>query len=194
MSLPLNPISPPLGNFSAWQQPFWERISAGHHTDLLNFEQECTHTKTRIYRKIQTCKRSVSHARAIMCIIPDIQCVWACRTLERLRPSPRNPTTHISTSLLWCLWPTTHAHILQHWHPLHIRTPSVSQSHTHSSSITLNILQYSKAEIPWYSTAQLSVRHCNGACVCVHTVHSTIAIVPQAHKATKFNLVMISCN
>lgn len=29
MSLPLSPFSGPLGNFSAWQQPFWEGISRG---------------------------------------------------------------------------------------------------------------------------------------------------------------------
>lgn len=54
MTLPLSPISAPLSNFSAWQQPFWERISWGHHTDLLNFELECTHTKTHIYMRIKS--------------------------------------------------------------------------------------------------------------------------------------------
>lgn len=42
----LCPIRAPLGNFSAWQQPFWERISKGHHTDLLNLELEFTHRHT----------------------------------------------------------------------------------------------------------------------------------------------------
>lgn len=173
MTLPLSPISAPLSNFSAWQQPFWERISWGHHTDLLNFELECTHTKTHIHaHKIQTCKHSLTHARAVMYIIPETYSMYrACMTLERLRLSSWNPTTHISTSPLWCLWLPTHTHILQHWHPLPILALSVSWSHTHSSSITLNILQYSKAEIPWYNIVQLSVKCCVGLYSKLHYCH-----------------------
>lgn len=67
----LRPINPPEGNFSAWQQPFWERISkersAARHT-LLNFELECTDTKgTHItHAKEQTHKHAVTHACVFM--------------------------------------------------------------------------------------------------------------------------------
>lgn len=60
----LRPITAPLGNFSAWQQPFWERISKGHRTDLLNLELEFTHrhtckksTRENIERVKQVCAR-----------------------------------------------------------------------------------------------------------------------------------------
>lgn len=150
-----------------------------------------THKDTHIHaHKIQTCKHSLTHARAVMYIIPETYSMYrACMTLERLRLSPWNPTTHISTSPLWCLWLPTHTHILQHWHPLPILALCVSWSHTHSSSITLNILQYSKAEIPWHNIVQLSVKCCVGLYSKLHYCH--YATHTQGNKS---NLVMISWN
>lgn len=75
LSFLFSPISTLLGNFSAWQQPFWEWISKGHcrapHR-LLNFELECTQSKTRMqtHAKMQTPKPIVTHARAVMYIMP----------------------------------------------------------------------------------------------------------------------------
>lgn len=105
----LTPISAPSGNFSAWQQPFWERISKGHHTDLLNFELECTHTKT--HAKIQTCKHSLTHV--IMYIIPD---TWSMQsrstqdTGEAETVSLKSNHPHLDLSTLMSQAHHTHSH------------------------------------------------------------------------------------
>lgn len=128
MTLPFLPISAPLDNLSAWQQPFWERISRGTtQIDWTLSWNAHTHKDTHIHaHKTQTCKHSLTHARAVMYIIPET-CTMrrACKTPDSLRPSSWNPTTHSSTSSLWCLWLPTHTHILQHWHPLPILALSV---------------------------------------------------------------------
>lgn len=63
MCLSLRPISDLLGNFSAWQQSFWERLSTERHlTHLLNFELVCTlalrHTSTPTHTVTKICKHS----------------------------------------------------------------------------------------------------------------------------------------
>lgn len=168
----LSPINTPWVNFSAWQQPFWERISKGHcgapHRSTELWAGMHTHKDTHIHThaKIQTCKHSLTHARAVMYIIPDAYSMY--ERVERLKLSLWNPTIHLSPSLLWCLWPTTHTRILPHWHPLPIRTRSLSVTYT----LLFSYYEYCPVlqEVPRHIVAQLSVKCCNGACVC--TVHS----------------------
>lgn len=69
----LVPLDPSVSNVSAWQQPFWERISTEHgrHGTLLNFEMSYTDTKIHITNaKAQTFCDScpchyVYHSRSI---------------------------------------------------------------------------------------------------------------------------------
>lgn len=185
ISLPLSPISATLGNFSAWQQPFWERISKGHHTNLLNFELECTHTKTHTYMHISKSKYENTLWLMPMPLRISYQTYTVCMSIQNTGEAEVSlPETQPPTSQDLYFDVPSPPHTLTYFNtdtlsPYQTRT--ISQSHTHSSSISLNILQYSKAEI-WYNVVQLSVKCCNGAFVCM--VHSITAIVPltNTHK------------
>ncbi len=149
MSLSLSPISAPLGNSSAWQQPFWERISEGH-TDLLNFELECTHTKTHIY--IHMLKSRHANTLWLMPVTLRISyqthtvCMSVRDTGEAEAVSLKSNQPPLALSALMSLAHHTRSHTPSLTSSPHTNTLSLSlsQPHTHSSSITMNIVQYSK--------------------------------------------------
>lgn len=175
--LPVSLISALLGNFSAWQQPFWERISKGHHTDILNFELEYTHTKTHIYIHILKCRRAdtVWLMPVSLCISYQTHTVsMSVRdTGEAEAVSVKSNYPHLDLSTLMSVAHQTHSHT-----PTLIPSPhnkTVPQSHTHPA--VCEMLQW----------------------VCVCAIQSTshychCATHKHTHKATELNLVMLSCN
>lgn len=114
-----------------------------------------THTHTGA--KVFTCTRS-PHASAVWLMLVPL-CISYLRQTVSVeggccrgpRPSSWKPPALISTATLWCLWLTAHTYFNSDTH-----SPDQHSTQTHSSSITLNILQYCEAETLWYEVVRLS--------------------------------------
>lgn len=136
MSSTLCPISAPLDNDSAWQQPFWERISKGHRTDLLNLELEFTHAHilyTRMYIK--------STSKNTEWVTQTSTCQRHTRWTENAghwRGSGRLPVIHPPTHLtsLWSFWLLAHTHADTY---IHSRDDTVCSYYHRSYTTTMKI-------------------------------------------------------
>lgn len=140
------------------------------------------------YRHVST----LTHARAIMYIIPDAYSMY--KHAGHWRGWGRLPETQPPTSRpLYFDVPDsphthTHSHIPMLTPSAHTNTLCRSLGHIHSPLLLL-----------WISSSilmQSSQDTKKPSCLwnVVHTICPIIAIVPHTHKATKFNLVMVSCS
>lgn len=195
MSLPLSPISTTLGNYSAWQQPFWERISKGHRTDLLNFEQECTHIETHIYMHIQKARHAYTLWLMLMPLCISYQTHTVCMSMqdtgeaEAVSLKSNHPHLHILTLMS----PTDHTHSHTSTLTPSPRTKTLCLSVTHTPLQLLWIFSSTPRQTSRYTMqsncllnvgmVRLSVQYTPLLPLCTYT-----------QKATKFDLVMILCN
>lgn len=199
MSLPLSPISTTLGNYSAWQQPFWERISKGHHTDLLNFEQECTHIETHIYMHTQKARHANTLWLMLMPLCISYQTHTVCMSMqdtgEAEAVSLKSNHPHLYILTLMSPAHHTHSHTSTLTPSPHTKTLCLS---VHTHTLLFNYSEYSPVLQGRHPITQCSPTVCEMLqwCVCLYSIfhYCNCATHTHTHKTTKFNLVMLLCN
>lgn len=193
MSLPLSPISTTLGNYSAWQQPFWERISKGHRTDLLNFEQECTHIETHIHMHIQKARHAYTLWLMLMPLCISHQTHTVCMSMQGTREAETVSlkSNHPHLHILTLMSPTDHTHSHTSMLTPSPHTKTLCLSVTHTPLLLLSI--YTARQTSRYTMQSncllnvamvcLSVKYTPVLPLCTHT-HT------QGHKVWSGNDIM----